>query len=102
MRTVRVFESDYDDGRRNYLTDWAIVTEEQYATLSRWFEVEELRDINYYLEKATERQREYDERNKKYLEQAKARKEKAAKAAETRKRKLLEKLKSELESESNS
>lgn len=102
MRTVRVFESDYDDGRRNYLTDWAVVTEEQYVTLSRWFGVEELKDFNYYLEKAEERQREYEERNRKYLAQEKARKEKAAKAAKARKEKLLAKLREELEGESNS
>lgn len=102
MRTVRVFETDYSDERKNYLTEWSLVTDAQYKTLSQWFEVEELKDLNYYLDLAEEKQKDYEERNRKYLEQQKARKEKAAKAAKTRKEKLLAKLKKELEDESNS
>lgn len=102
MRTVRVFETNWDDDRRNYLTDWAIVTDAQYKLLSEWFEVEELKDLNYYLELAEEKQKDYEERNRKHLEQQKARKERAERAAKTRKEKLLAKLKEELEGESNS
>lgn len=104
MVRIRIFEEEYTDysTTRNYITDWVDVSDDEYDLLKKWYQVEELKDIQWYISEATTKQKRADAQKKKYEAEAQARKEKAAKAAETRKRKLLAKLKEELENESNS
>ena len=96
---VRIYEEDYDTPSRSYCTDWEEVTEEQFKLLSRWFPVEVLRDINYYVSLAEDRQKKEDKRQEQYQALYEKKKLAAAKAVETKKRKLLAKLKQELENE---
>ncbi len=97
---IRLVETNYwydEDGYKLApISDILEVTEEEYDTLKYLYQVEVLKDKDWFVEQALKERKRQEKLREEYEKRAKLNEEKRAATAQARKLKQLEKLKKEL------